>query len=91
MQRYPDVTRFIFEAGRVATARKDYAEARRLYEQAAAAGYAMALNNIGGMYEGGEAAPVNYAEPRAGTAKRSAPASRSRWSISAGCMKPGTA
>jgi hypothetical protein len=62
MQRYPDVVRFVFEAGRVATARKDYAEARRLYEQAAAAGYAMAMNNIGALYEGGEGGPVNYAE-----------------------------
>jgi hypothetical protein len=62
MQRYPDVTRFIFEAGRVATARKDYAEARRLYEQAAAAGYAMAMNNIGALYEGGSGTPVNYVE-----------------------------
>jgi hypothetical protein len=60
--RYPDVMRFVFELGRVAHARKDYAEARRLYEQAAAAGYAMAMNNIGGMYEGGDGGPVNYAE-----------------------------
>ena len=60
--RYPDVARFVFEAGRVATARKDYAEARRLYEQAAAAGYAMAMNNIGGVYEGGDGVPLNYVE-----------------------------
>jgi tetratricopeptide (TPR) repeat protein len=60
--RYPDVMRFTFEAGRVATARKDHAEARRLYDKAAAAGYAMAMNNIGGSYEGGEGVPVNYAE-----------------------------
>jgi TPR repeat protein len=62
MQRYPDVMRFVFEAGRVATARKDYAEARRLYDQAAAAGYAMAMNNIGALYEGGSGTPVNYVE-----------------------------
>ncbi len=62
MQRYPDVTRFVFEAGRVASARKAYAEARRLYDQAAAAGYAMAMNNIGAMYEGGSGMPVNYVE-----------------------------
>jgi hypothetical protein len=62
MQRYPDIARFVFEAGRVATARKDYAEARRLYDKAAAAGYAMALNNIGGMYEGGQGVPESYAE-----------------------------
>ncbi|HJZ22527.1 MAG TPA: caspase family protein, partial [Bradyrhizobium sp.] len=62
MTRYPEVARFVFEAGRVATARKDYAEARRRYDQAAAAGYAMALNNIGGLYEGGMGVPKNYVE-----------------------------
>jgi hypothetical protein len=62
MQRYPDVIRFVFEAGRVATGRKDYAEARRLYDQAAAAGYAMAMNNIGATYEAGTGTPVNYVE-----------------------------
>jgi hypothetical protein len=59
---YPEIARFTFEAGRVATARKDFAEARRLYEKAAAAGYAMAMNNIGGIYEGGEGLPANYVE-----------------------------
>ncbi len=62
MRLYPDVPRFVFEAGRVAIGRKDYATARRLYDQAAAAGYAMALNNIGIMYEGGEGELANYAE-----------------------------
>ena len=62
MQRYPDVARFVFEAGRVANARKEYAEARRLYDRAAAAGYPMALNNIGGLYEGGQGVRVDYAE-----------------------------
>jgi hypothetical protein len=62
MQRYPDVARFTFEAGRVATAGKDFAEARRLYDKAAAAGYAMAMNNIGALYEGGNGTRVDYAE-----------------------------
>jgi hypothetical protein len=62
MRLYPDVPRFVFEAGRVAIGRKDYAAARRLYDQAAAAGYAMALNNIGIMYEGGEGELANYVE-----------------------------
>jgi TPR repeat protein len=62
MTQYPDVVRFVFEAGRVATARKDYAAARRLYEQAAAAGYAMAMNNLGGVYESGDGVPLNYVE-----------------------------
>jgi tetratricopeptide (TPR) repeat protein len=60
--RYPDVARFTFEAGRVAYAAKDFAGARRLYEQAAAAGYVMAMNNIGALYEGGDGIPQNYAE-----------------------------
>jgi tetratricopeptide (TPR) repeat protein len=60
--QYPDVARFSFEAGRVAMARKDYAEARRLYDKAAASGYPMAMNNIGGLYEGGTGVPRNYAE-----------------------------
>ena len=62
MQRYPDVARFVFEAGRVALARKDYAEARRLYDEAAAARYPMAPHNIGGLYEGGKGVPLNYSE-----------------------------
>src|SRR6202041_1782861 len=62
MARYPDVVRFVFEAGRVATARKDFAEARRRYEQAAAAGYAMAMNNLGALYEGGSGVARNYDE-----------------------------
>ena len=62
MQLYPDVPRFVFEAGRAATARKDYPAARRLYEQAASAGYAMAMNNIGGIFEGGEGELSNYVE-----------------------------
>jgi hypothetical protein len=62
MQRYPDVARFVYQAGRVATARKDYPEAKRLYEQAAATGYALAMNNIGLIHEGDEGFPRNYAE-----------------------------
>jgi tetratricopeptide (TPR) repeat protein len=60
--QYPDVMRFTFELGRVATARKDFAEARRLYQKAADAGYAMAMNNIGALYEGGSGVPQNYDE-----------------------------
>lgn len=62
MRLYPDVPRFVFEAGRAATGRKDYAAARRLYDQAVSAGYAMALNNIGIIYEGGEGELANYVE-----------------------------
>jgi TPR repeat protein len=54
MAQYPDVMRFVFEAGRVATVRKDFAEARRLYEKAFAGGYAMAANGLGNLYSDGE-------------------------------------
>jgi TPR repeat protein len=62
MRLYPDVMRFVFEAGRVASARKDFVEARRLYDKAAAGGYAMAFNNIGGMYEGGDGVRLDNAQ-----------------------------
>jgi hypothetical protein len=62
MQRYPDVMCFVFEAGRVAGARKDFAEARRLCDKAAAAGYPMAFNNIGALYEGGDGTRLDYAQ-----------------------------
>jgi tetratricopeptide (TPR) repeat protein len=62
MQTYPDVGRFAFEAGRVASARKDYAEARRLFDKAVASGYPLALHNIGVLYESGYGVPLNNAE-----------------------------
>jgi TPR repeat protein len=54
MAQYPDVMRFVFEAGRVATARKDFVQARNLYEKAFAGGYAMAANGLGNLYSDGE-------------------------------------
>ena len=89
--RYPEVTRFVFEAGRVATARKDHAEARRLYDKAAAEGYAMAMNNIGAIYEGGEGVPVNYTEAVRWYGKAVASGEPIAMVTSAGSMKKGTA
>lgn len=62
MQRYPDMMRFVFEAGRVADARKDYVETRRLYQKAADGGYPSGANNIGMTYENGHGVTRNYAE-----------------------------
>src|SRR5262249_19716000 len=50
MRQYPDMMRFVFEAGRVAMARRDYVEARRLFDKAAAGGYPMAFNSIASIY-----------------------------------------
>jgi TPR repeat protein len=61
MRLYPDVIRFTVEAGRVAQARKDFVEARRLYQKAADAGYPMGMNNLGAIYEA-KGVPADHAE-----------------------------
>jgi uncharacterized caspase-like protein len=62
MKQYPDVMRFVFEAGRIAHARKDYAEARTLYEKAFAGGYAIAANGLGNLYSDGQGVPKDMAQ-----------------------------
>jgi hypothetical protein len=62
MQHYPEVPRFAFQAGRAALARKDYTEARRLFESAAGAGYSTALHSIGVLYATGEGVKKDHAE-----------------------------
>jgi TPR repeat protein len=57
MRQYPDVGRFAFEAGRIATLQGDHARARPLYEQAASLGSAVAMNNLGVLYMQGETVP----------------------------------
>jgi tetratricopeptide (TPR) repeat protein len=54
MLTYPDVPRFAFEAGRVAQVRKDFVQARNLYEKAFAGGYGIAANGIANLYSDGE-------------------------------------
>jgi hypothetical protein len=54
MEKYPDVPRFAFEAGRIAQDRKDFAQARSLYEKAFTGGYAIAGNALGNLYSDGE-------------------------------------
>ncbi len=60
MRQYPDVARFIFQAGRIASLQKDYGQARELYEKAAAAGSKGALNGLGAIYQGGTGASQDY-------------------------------
>jgi TPR repeat protein len=61
-KQYPDVMRLVFEAGRVAQARKDYAQARTLYEKAFAGGYVMAANGLGNLYSDGQGVPKDMAQ-----------------------------
>jgi tetratricopeptide (TPR) repeat protein len=62
--RFPDVTRFVLQAGRVAQARKEYADARTLYEKAAASGDRYAMVDLGALYESGHGGRQDYAEAR---------------------------
>jgi TPR repeat protein len=54
MRQYPDVARFVFQAGRIATAQKDAVRARQLYEQAASLGSGTAMVNLGAMSLAGD-------------------------------------
>jgi TPR repeat protein len=60
MQQYPDVARFVFQAGRVAQAQKDYVLARQLYEKAASMNHAASYINLGALYYQGNGAPKDY-------------------------------
>jgi tetratricopeptide (TPR) repeat protein len=62
MKQYPDVMRFVFQAGRVAWVRKDYSQARALYERAFAGGYAIAANGLGNLYSDGQGVPKDMAQ-----------------------------
>jgi hypothetical protein len=64
VSKYPDVARFLYQAGRVAEAQQDYAEARRWYEKAAAAGETAAMTNLGLLYNAGHGVPQDYAAAR---------------------------
>jgi hypothetical protein len=64
MRQYPDVVRFVYQAGRIAYAQKDYVVARQLYEKAAAAGSPSAMINLGYLYEAGYGVPQDYAAAR---------------------------
>ena len=62
MQQYPDVIRFVFETGRIAEVRKDFATARSLYEKAFAGGYAIAANGLGNLYSDGKGVRKDMAQ-----------------------------
>jgi TPR repeat protein len=64
MRQYPDVPRFVYQAGRIASLQKDYALARQLYEKSAGMGYPAGYNNLGNMYLTGDGVAKDYAEAR---------------------------
>jgi len=64
MRQFPEVARFTFQAGRIASIQKDFVRARQLYEQAASMGSAAGMNNLGAMYNAGNGVGIDYAEAR---------------------------
>jgi uncharacterized protein len=64
MQRYPDVARFAYQAGRVADARGDYAGERAFMEKASALGSAPAMNSLGLIHHVGLGVKQDFAEAR---------------------------
>lgn len=64
MRQYPNVVRFIYQAGRIAAAQKDYERARQLYEKAATDGEAGSMNNLGILFLNGQGVAKDLAEAR---------------------------
>jgi uncharacterized protein len=64
IRQYPDVARFVFEAGRIAHAQKDYAEALRYFEKATGMGSKIAITETGIGYLNGESVARDYARAR---------------------------
>ncbi|MGD0332717.1 MAG: caspase family protein [Xanthobacteraceae bacterium] len=64
MRQYPDVARFVFEAGRVAYAQKDYATARQLFEKATGMGSKIAIADVGVIYMNGQGVAKDYTKAR---------------------------
>jgi TPR repeat protein len=64
MRDHPDVARFIYQAGRVATIERDYTLARQLYEKAVALGYPASYASLGVLYYGGNGVAKDYSAAR---------------------------
>jgi TPR repeat protein len=64
MRRYPEVVRFIYQAGRAADAQKDFTRALELYRKASAAGSAAGMAGVGKVYRDGRGVAQDYSEAR---------------------------
>jgi TPR repeat protein len=64
MRQYPEVARFPYQAGRIATIQKDQLRARQLYEQAASLGSPAAMNNLAALYDRGDGVAQDRNEAR---------------------------
>ena len=64
MVQYPDVTRFVYQSGRIALVQKDYARTRQLYEKAASAAYPIAYSAVGSIFYRGYGIPKEPEQAR---------------------------
>jgi uncharacterized caspase-like protein/tetratricopeptide (TPR) repeat protein len=64
MRQYPDVARFVFQAGRIAFQQKDYVLARQYFEKAIAMGSDAGMAGLGLHYQYGLGVPQDYNEAR---------------------------
>jgi TPR repeat protein len=64
MRRYPDITRFVYQAGRAGLQRKDYPKALELLRTASSKGSVASLFAIGVIYANGFGVAQDYAEAR---------------------------
>lgn len=62
MRGYPGIARFVYQAGRAALGRKDYARAEQLFRDAIGKGSAAALAALGTLYANGSGVPQNNVE-----------------------------
>src|SRR5471032_736877 len=65
LETTPDDRRVRFQLGRALQSGKKFEEAKLEYEQAASAGSASAMNNLGALYLNGQGVAKDYAQARA--------------------------
>jgi hypothetical protein len=64
MRQYPDVARFVYQAGRIANQQRDFVLARRYFEKAIAMGSGTGMGGLGTIYEYGQGVRQDYNEAR---------------------------
>jgi Sel1 repeat/Caspase domain len=64
MRQYPDVARFVYQAGRIANQQKDFVSARRFWEKAVAMGSETGMAGLGALYQYGLGVQQDYKEAR---------------------------
>jgi TPR repeat protein len=64
IRQFPDIARFLYQAGRIASLQKDYATALQFFEKAASKGYPASFVNLGNFYSHGYGVAIDFVEAR---------------------------